>query len=46
MARRLGGPQSWSGCYEEEKNLSPAGNEQKLSYITQMSDQDLSYTKI
>jgi len=21
--RRLGGPQSWSGCFNEEKNLLP-----------------------
>jgi hypothetical protein len=26
LDRRLGGPQSWSGCYGEEKNLAPARN--------------------
>jgi hypothetical protein len=26
LDRRLGGPQSWSGFYGEEKNLAPVGN--------------------
>jgi hypothetical protein len=27
LDRRLGGPQSWSGCCGEEKNLAPAGKQ-------------------
>jgi hypothetical protein len=30
MDRRLGGPQSWSGRYREEKNLAPAGKRTKI----------------
>jgi hypothetical protein len=38
---RLGGPQSWSGRYEEEKNLAPAKNWtptiQPITILTELS---------